>query len=27
VAEHFSYIDSQGRGYVTLDQILAIADR
>jgi len=27
VADHFSYIDSQGRGYVTLDQILALADR
>ena len=27
VAEHFSYIDSDGRGYVTLDQILALADR
>ena len=27
VAEHFSYIDSQGRGYVTLDQILALADK
>jgi len=26
VAEHFSYIDSQGRGYVTLDQILALAN-
>jgi Ca2+-binding EF-hand superfamily protein len=27
VAEHFSYIDSQGRGYVTLNQILALADK
>ncbi|SNX29290.1 hypothetical protein SAMN06295945_1659 [Polynucleobacter meluiroseus] len=27
VAEHFSYIDSEGRGYVTLDQILALANR
>jgi hypothetical protein len=27
VAEHFSYIDSQGRGYVTLKQILALADK
>lgn len=27
VAEHFNYIDSQGRGYVTLDQILALADK
>jgi len=26
VAAHFSYIDSQGRGYVTLDQILALAN-
>nr|WP_246525921.1 EF-hand domain-containing protein [Polynucleobacter paneuropaeus] len=26
VASHFSYIDSQGRGYVTLDQILALAN-
>jgi hypothetical protein len=27
IAEHFSYIDSQGRGYVTLNQILALADK
>jgi len=26
VAAHFSYIDSQGRGYVTLDQILTLAN-
>ncbi|WP_239993541.1 EF-hand domain-containing protein [Polynucleobacter paneuropaeus] len=26
VAAHFSYIDSEGRGYVTLDQILALAN-
>ncbi|MFM2029524.1 MAG: hypothetical protein RL517_715 [Pseudomonadota bacterium] len=27
VYSHFSYIDSEGRGYVTLAQIQAIADR
>ena len=27
IAEHFSYIDSQGRGYVTLNQILALANK
>jgi Ca2+-binding EF-hand superfamily protein len=27
IAEHFSYIDSQGRGYITLNQILALADK
>ncbi|CAM3843151.1 EF-hand domain-containing protein [Polynucleobacter arcticus] len=27
IAKHFSYIDSQGLGYVTLNQILAVADK
>ena len=26
IAAHFSYIDKQNRGYVTLDQIIAAAD-
>ncbi len=27
IASHFSDIDTQNRGYITLDQLLAVADR